>query len=437
MALPAAHAGPTRWYRGNLHLHTLRSDGWAFPDEAILLYKKLGYDFVALTDHHVVHEQESWFSGAKHKAFHADRLKRFRERFPGFGPEERIGKDGGTQYRLRPFRELAAAHNRPGEFLLLSGVEQEDRSLDRRVLHCNFINSTTSHIPKRVTNIESSLTKLLDLYDRTSGVSSNRSMFIVNHPFWPYFDVTPRMLADDPRIRFFEIANAISPYILAPPEGAYTADRLWDYANACRAFCGDPLLLGVATDDTHRYDNFYRELFDGKPNPMNKCHVRVKAESLTEECLMAAMHRGDFYASNGPEFEELSFDRSSGTLSVRVKPIAGRTLMIRFIGTKRDFDWRLGPDIACDLEDVAKKEGKPLRKEFARERRIPRISESVGQTLHEVKGTQACYTMAPDDLYVRAKVFTTCPPANLERTPPYTYVAWTQPFAPGSKEVLV
>ena len=422
--------GPSKkWYRGNLHLHTLRSDGQVFPDEAIMLYKKLGYDFLALTDHHVVHEQERWFDGAKHKAFSLERLKRFRAHFPDCGPEVRSVKTGNVQYRLRPFHELAARHNRPGEFLLLSGVEQEDRSLDGRVLHCNFINSKAPHIPKRVTNIESSLAKLLDLYAKTSGLDSEKSLFIVNHPFWPYFDVTPRMLADNPKVRFFEIANAISPYIFPPPEGAYTADRLWDYANACRALCGDPLLFGVATDDTHHYDRFYGELFEGKRNHMNKCHVRVCADSLTADSLMMAMHRGEFYASNGPEFEEISFDSSTGTLSVCAKTIPDRTLTIRFIGTKKDFDWHLGPDIECDLSDIAKKAGRPLRESLARKRKIPCLSETVGITLKEVKGNRAAYKLEPDDLYVRAKVFTNCPPANLERTPPYTYVAWTQPYS--------
>lgn len=417
-----------RWYRGNLHLHTLRSDGRAFPEEAILLYRKLGYDFLALTDHHVVHERERWFTGAKHKAFSMERLECFRKRFPGHGPEHRTGKDGAEQYRLRPFHELAAKYNRPGEFLLLSGVEQEDRPVAGRVLHCNFINSVTPHAPKKVTCIESSLAKLLELHRTTSGTGGKRSMFIVNHPFWPYFDVTPQMLADYPEIRFFEIANAISPYMFKPPPEAYTADRLWDYANACRMMCGDPLLFGVATDDTHRYDRFYGELFEGKRNPMNKCHVRVRATSLTAESLVDAMYNGDFYASNGPEFREIVFDRASKTLTVDVKPVPGRTITVRFIGTKKNFDWRLGPDIEVDLAEVAKKEGKPLRPNLAGKRRIPRISDTVGVTLKEVKGCRASYTLASDDLYVRAKVFTNAPAANVERTPPYTYVAWTQPY---------
>lgn len=39
------------WYKGNLHMHTTRSDGALSPEDAILQYRMAGYDFVALTDH--------------------------------------------------------------------------------------------------------------------------------------------------------------------------------------------------------------------------------------------------------------------------------------------------------------------------------------------------------------------------------------------------
>ena len=38
-------------YKGNLHMHTTRSDGVLSPDDAIALYRAQGYDVVALTDH--------------------------------------------------------------------------------------------------------------------------------------------------------------------------------------------------------------------------------------------------------------------------------------------------------------------------------------------------------------------------------------------------
>lgn len=38
-------------FKGNLHLHTTKSDGRKSPAEAAVLYEEKGYDFLALTDH--------------------------------------------------------------------------------------------------------------------------------------------------------------------------------------------------------------------------------------------------------------------------------------------------------------------------------------------------------------------------------------------------
>ncbi|SMX44981.1 PHP domain-containing protein [Actibacterium lipolyticum] len=44
---------PGRFYRGNLHTHSDRSDGVLSPEEVCRRYKAEGYDFIALTDHFI------------------------------------------------------------------------------------------------------------------------------------------------------------------------------------------------------------------------------------------------------------------------------------------------------------------------------------------------------------------------------------------------
>ena len=44
---------PGRFWRGNLHTHSTRSDGVLAPAEVCQRYKSQGYDFIALTDHFV------------------------------------------------------------------------------------------------------------------------------------------------------------------------------------------------------------------------------------------------------------------------------------------------------------------------------------------------------------------------------------------------
>src|SRR5688572_9890539 len=53
-AQSAQSAGATRWFKGNLHTHTLNSDGDSTPDEVVRWYREHGYDFLVLTDHNFV-----------------------------------------------------------------------------------------------------------------------------------------------------------------------------------------------------------------------------------------------------------------------------------------------------------------------------------------------------------------------------------------------
>ena len=50
---PTAFTAPGRFWRGNLHTHSNRSDGVLTPEEVCRRYRAEGYDFLALTDHFV------------------------------------------------------------------------------------------------------------------------------------------------------------------------------------------------------------------------------------------------------------------------------------------------------------------------------------------------------------------------------------------------
>jgi hypothetical protein len=50
---PTAFTAPGRFWRGNLHTHSDRSDGVLAPEEVCRRYRDEGYDFLALTDHFV------------------------------------------------------------------------------------------------------------------------------------------------------------------------------------------------------------------------------------------------------------------------------------------------------------------------------------------------------------------------------------------------
>ncbi|HEX5831286.1 MAG TPA: hypothetical protein VFY16_09920, partial [Gemmatimonadaceae bacterium] len=53
---PTPEAAPPgeRWWKGNLHTHSLWSDGDGFPDMVADWYRERGYHFLSLTDHNVL-----------------------------------------------------------------------------------------------------------------------------------------------------------------------------------------------------------------------------------------------------------------------------------------------------------------------------------------------------------------------------------------------
>src|SRR5512134_2263043 len=50
-ASQASPASPALWFKGNLHTHTLNSDGDSTPDDVVRWYREHGYQFLVLTDH--------------------------------------------------------------------------------------------------------------------------------------------------------------------------------------------------------------------------------------------------------------------------------------------------------------------------------------------------------------------------------------------------
>ena len=424
--------GAQKWYRGNLHTHTLLSDGQALPEEAALLYKRFGYDFLVYSDHNKVFSDGNLWVNSKNRAksFKEENIARFRRVFPECPPESRTEADGTVSYRLKTFDELSGQLNKPGKFLLVNGCEYHNNSANGIVLHCSGINTQKGRTHTSQPNEDASLANLMAEHAKACPPDKVKSLFTVNHPFWYHYDLDPMFLANHPEVRFFEIANAISPPVLGMAAGAYSPDKMWDVALAHRASRGEPVLYAVAADDIHFYGHMYGE-FEGKKNPIRKCHVRVRAKELTIDALVDAMNEGDFYASNGLELNDVKFDKASGTLSVDVNPGEFKNIVIRFYGTKKGFDTSIDEGTEYSLKELGEKAKKQVPTWAGEKRRIRKFSDDIGKVLKEVRGTKASYTLQKDDLYVRAKVFERTRAGNEDTIPPYTYVAWTQPYGFG------
>lgn len=414
-----------RWYRGNLHMHTYWSDGRAFPEQAIDIYKKLGYDFLSLTDHNLfaddpnvwraVEEKESGWPPVVTPPYFDAYVK-------DFGREvETKEENGKTLVRLKTYEEMRKRFDEPGNFLLMPGVEITQVN-DGTHLHQNYINLPDAvpfvkggPLGKELKDTGLTQTDVMRLnvkeVSEMAAKMQRPSLLMLNHPHWIYWDIKPQLLIENPDVRFFEVCNNGSDFAPHPDAKSVTLDSFWDAVNAFRSIQGSPLLFGVGSDDTHYYIN-------RKPDQrVADAWVMVRANALTPEALLAAMHAGEFYASTGVFLEDIEFKPKRRTLNVRVQAEPGVNYRIRFIATKKGFD-----------QTVRTVEAPAVKGHTART--IPVYSDDIGKTVELVEGVSASYRMEPDDLYVRAKVESSVPSGyEVPYFHPEVQVAWTQPYA--------
>ena len=414
-----------RWWKGNTHMHTLRSDGDAFPIEAAARFKKDGYNFICFTDHNVTAAEEPRWpladSPVAKKKITDEVKSAFARDFPDLTLFETVKDAKGRDVcRSAGFDEIASLLDERGRFLVISGNEVTAAPTAGNELHCNMVNLRESCRAKHDGTVADCLDWMIGARDRLIGVSPN-SMFILNHPLWVSYDVPPQLAVDHPSIRFFEVCNSGSMPRFNLPGPEFTHDKWWDAVNAIRASRRQSLIYGVGCDDIHEYGSMRK----GTKRPA--AYVKVLARDLSASSLMEAFYCGDFYASTGLELARVEFDAGTRTLSVEVDPRHGDDCLISFIGTKRGVDTSVQETVEWDVNGNLNSWLLNTR-HFSRRRKVDRYSDDVGRVFKAVKGRKASYTLQSDDLYVRAKV-TTSAGVRPENAVPDLPIAWTQPVA--------
>lgn len=274
------------WLKGNLHTHTLESDGDSPPAEVVRWYAEHGYDFLVLTDH--------------------DKVTRVED-----------------------------SHG----MVLILGEEVTDR-LPKKPLHVNAIGIEKAVLPQK------GATPVEVLQNNIDAVRKAGALALINHPNFGWAFGAEELLQLE-RANFLEIASG-HPFVNA--EGPPSVESMWD-----RMLTAGKKIYGVAVDDMHHL----KRVFDSDVVLPGKAWVVVRAEERNAKSILAALARGDFYASNGVELDDLTIAQKSMTVKVREKNLA--RYRIQFIG-------------------------------------------SGGRVLQESAGLTATYAIRGDEGYVRAKV---------------------------------
>ena len=151
------------------------------------------------------------------------------------------------------------------------------------------------------------------------------------------------------------------------------------------------VLYGVATDDAHNHG-----VAEGVSIP-GRGWVMVRSATLSEEAIIRAMKRGDFYSSSGVALKDVG--RSGNTIEIDIDPVDGATYVTEFIGTRMGEE---GPGPA-------------------------------GEVLFTTSSLTPQYEMKGDELYVRARITSSTPHPRPYKAGDHE-MAWTQPMRPIAPE---
>ena len=368
-----------KWYKGNLHTHSLWSDGDDYLEMIADWYKSHGYDFLSFTDHNVLSTSQRWTVPEKNKGkLHA--YEELKKRFPDW-VDERTNKNGQIEVRLRTFDEVSEKLGEPGKFLLILSEEVTDRYKNSPV-HMNATNLHSLLTPlggKSVYDVmQNNTNALLAQRERTG----QKMIIHLNHPNFHY-GVTAEELMKVVGENFFEVYNGHPGVNNKGDESHPSTDRIWDIILTKRlAELKLPLMYGLGTDDGHNYHKI-----PSRASEPGRGWVVVLSDKLEPEALVEAMEAGRFYASSGVKLKSVLYTDKG--IEVEVDPEEGVSYTIDFIGTRKGYPQRGIP--------VLDKKGQELHT-------TKRYSKKIGETLKTLKGTSASYDFNGDEIYVRALV---------------------------------
>jgi hypothetical protein len=227
-------------------------------------------------------------------------------------------------------------------FLVVRGEEVSARAGDKPI-HVNALNPSRLVEAQSGTTVPEVLQRNVDAIRGASGVPH------INHPNFQWA-LTTEDMKQVRNNRLFELYNG-HPQVNQDGGGAVPGlEEVWD-----RILSGGTTLYGIAVDDAHTFKQ------PGNPRVAGpgRGWVMVRAARLEPGALLAAMERGEFYASTGVVLADVQ--ATSTSLTVKVQPESTSKYRIRFIGRG-------------------------------------------GRVLAEVGEASASYTFTGDEGYVRAKV---------------------------------
>lgn len=249
---------PGRFYRGNLHTHSTRSDGKRTPEQVVNDYRARGYDFISLTDHFLP-------------------ASRFRKDEPGFV----------TVSDTRDFNS--------DDFVTILGAEVHGPAME---------NGEMWHLVAVGLPLDFEELRAGETGPEVARRAREAGAFVgLAHPYWNATSETDALSVVDV-IHSVEIYNHTCEVEFARGYGLHQAEMLLGKGHRVNLY---------AADDAHfkHQRGTFTDAFGG--------WVMVRAESLAPDALLDALKAGAFYSSTGPEIHDIAIE--GDTIRVACSPV--------------------------------------------------------------------------------------------------------------------
>ena len=256
------------WYKGNLHSHTVNSDGILTPEESVKLFKEHGYHFLCFSEH--------------------DKYTDYRETFncedfiilPGLEASANLYDSEESGLRMK-------VHYIHG----ILGTEEMQKNAELPLYQNNDIHT----VPKYYGDWDGAKVAQ-ELADE---MAAHGLIATYNHPIWSR--VREEEFIHTENIWALEIFN----YNTVNESNTGYDETYWDIM----------LREGICMNAFASDDNHNEGLFD------DACggYIVVKAENLTHEDIVTNMLTGNYYSSSGPEIYDWGI--RNGVAYVECSPV--------------------------------------------------------------------------------------------------------------------
>lgn len=256
--------------KGNIHMHTTRSDGKLSPEEAIGKYRDAGYDFVMMSDHEIYWDSD---------AYDTDDFLVLG------GTETSILMNKQYNWPLNHYRRDLDNTRNQHTYMHYNCIK--DYAIEDKGQYFKH----DEHVPQMTD-------RGIDSWNEQVNIMRERgNIVILNHPHWSR--LAPEMMLASQNITAFEVWNSGDVNVC----GGHTDEEIWDYC-----LTRGKKMLAVAADDSHKYTIDFHAGF-----------TMVHCTEFSKAAICRAFKEGKFYASCGPIVHDMRIE--DGILKMQFSPV--------------------------------------------------------------------------------------------------------------------